>query len=50
MSSYRAGSHDDAARKRALDVWEQRVQAVTANTPKDRTTPAKVTQKKQKTG
>lgn len=49
MSSYRASTHDDAARKRALDVWEQRVQTVTAPS-KDRATPAKSTQKKQKSG
>lgn len=49
MFSYPPPVHDEAGRKRALQVWEQRVQAVTATTSKSSPAP-RTQEKKRKTG
>jgi hypothetical protein len=49
MFNHPAPAHDDAGRKRALQVWEQRVQTVMASSPKSPPAP-RAQEKKLKTG
>lgn len=49
MFNHPAPAHDDAGRKRALQVWEQRVQTVTATVSKSSPAP-RAQEKKRKTG
>jgi hypothetical protein len=49
MFSHPATAHDETGRKRALQVWEQRVQTVTATVSKSSPAP-RAQDKKRKTG